>query len=950
MLATYLRFHKYTALLALWLLVCIPAAYAQPSGGYGIIFGEIRDKTTGESLPGANVILSGSTVGVATDADGRYTLRRVPVGEVTVEFRFLGYITSERTVQLEEDQRLEVNVELESDFIEGDEIYVTARQRGQARALTAQRQAASIRTVVSSEQIDRFADVTVEGALQRIAGMGHGGSNIRGVGAGMARVTMDGQRMGSTEADRSVDLGTISADMVGQLEVIKVITPDMSADALAGVININTRRSIGGERTMNVRAGGGWNSRFVDHVGPTGRLSFSYGDSPRSNFSYGINASYQRDIPATESVRTDWGWRNFSQIEGISSVLTGLRSGISFDPRDRYAVGTQFTLQPTERSTFHVMTNFNYQHRAREQHLMSWGIGHHISPWETYRHESPGRSGHLRYIASLDEQHIYQYTAQFGGRHLFDRFDMEYKMGWGHGRTNRNQYEALFHSGTRIDFFINYDKGNREPILDFKPTGLLRQYPTRAQFSGDEPKEQRYSFHKNNDLTATIDFNVPLSLGSFKFGSSAMATFSDGFDENFELTYQRDLFLRDYDEYMGRRDFYVFDRQHHTYHLPYIIDVYRLREWNRTYRPHFDMDREEWALTSETEFYNAYEYTVGSYGMATIDIWRFRLLGGLRMEYTDTRYEGRAGSIDAEGRFRGAVDTLSTNNYTFVFPNAQVVFALGRLTNIRMAYSRSIGRPTMNQLSASILWNYNSERITQGNPELQPMISDNLDFLFEHYFMNIGQFTIGLFYKDMKDFVYRYTELIGPAGVDGEGTYAMWRRTTFRNGEQAKVYGIELSWQQNLDFLPGFLGNFGTYTNYAYAYSEADVDRPGQTARLAGQRPHVVNAGLDYTQGRFSSQLSYAWGSPSITEYGDLDFIPDLYGDTKRVYMDRYRDAANDLSLTVRYRISQDFRIWADASNILNHRSISYVYDQSVYPETQLLAGRTVSLGLHYSF
>jgi TonB-dependent receptor len=926
------------------------------SNGYGTISGQVTEASTGETLPGANVLIKGTSIGVATDVDGRYILRRVPAGELVLEVRYIGYISQEITVTVNDGDRLELNVALEGDFIMGDAIFVTALQRGQSRALTMQREALNIRAVVSSEQIERFADVTVESALQRIAGMGHGGTNIRGVGAGAANITMDGQRMGSTGSDRSVELETISVDMVQYLEVVKVITPDMSADALSGTININTRRPIGGQKTLNIRADGGWNSRFVNFAGPNGRLSLSYGDSPSSSFSYGVNLSYLRDTPASESISYNWGIDNFEQIDGPSDVLNGLVNKISFDPRNRYSVGLQFTVQPTRRSTYHFVTNLNYQENAQEAHEMNWSWGNLISPYETYRIGAPGGSGNISYTARLDDRKIYQFTTRMGGRHLLDKIDMEYNLGWGHGRNQGYDFSTSFYSGDKFEFLINFDKGSHYPLLSINDISDDKELnPARMSYQGwasaDRGDQIDRNFHINNDLTGNLDFNIPGRHGMFKFGASAIMGFSEGMSEKFILLDETraNKRLTNFDLHL-QRQFNILDRPHITYQIPYIVDVHSLKNRSRTNRHIFSMDQFAWAESAETSYFDSRELTFGLYGMGSVDISWIRLLGGLRMEHSDTRYTGRAGEINLVGRFTGAVDTVATNNYTHLFPNAQLVLSFGDFTQLRLAFSRSIGRPSLDELSPYVLWNYSSQRIRQGNPVLKPMLSNNLDLQFEHYFMNVGQFTIGVFYKAMQDFIYQYTERFGAGGIDGEGAFALWYRSSFLNGEEATVYGLEVSWQQNLDFLPGFLGNFGVYTNYSFAYSEADIDRPGLKVRLIGQRPHVVNAGLDYTKGNFSGQVSYAWGSPSISSYGDLDFVPTLYGDSKRVYMDRYRDAANNLSMTLRYRLSSDFRLWASASNILNHRSIDYTYNRDIYPNTLSLSGRSINMGLQYSF
>ncbi|NJK98385.1 MAG: TonB-dependent receptor, partial [Bacteroidales bacterium] len=74
------------------LIVITPAeiaAYQQPR-----ITGVVTDASTGEPLPGVNVIVEGTTIGVVTDIDGRYSID-VPSTDKTLVFSYIGY-TSER--------------------------------------------------------------------------------------------------------------------------------------------------------------------------------------------------------------------------------------------------------------------------------------------------------------------------------------------------------------------------------------------------------------------------------------------------------------------------------------------------------------------------------------------------------------------------------------------------------------------------------------------------------------------------------------------------------------------------------------------------------------------------------------------------------------------------------------------------------------------------------------
>lgn len=63
-----------------------------------VVKGTIKDGTTGEPLVGVNVLVSGTTIGVITDADGRYSLN-VPGNDAVLEFSFIGYNTEKVSVQ-----------------------------------------------------------------------------------------------------------------------------------------------------------------------------------------------------------------------------------------------------------------------------------------------------------------------------------------------------------------------------------------------------------------------------------------------------------------------------------------------------------------------------------------------------------------------------------------------------------------------------------------------------------------------------------------------------------------------------------------------------------------------------------------------------------------------------------------------------------------------------------
>lgn len=83
--------------------------------------GTVTDASSGEGLEGAAVVVKGTTIGALTDSDGNYSLR-LPDGASALIFNFVGY----KTVEEEINGRSTIDVSLSEDFLQVDEVVVTA--------------------------------------------------------------------------------------------------------------------------------------------------------------------------------------------------------------------------------------------------------------------------------------------------------------------------------------------------------------------------------------------------------------------------------------------------------------------------------------------------------------------------------------------------------------------------------------------------------------------------------------------------------------------------------------------------------------------------------------------------------------------------------------------------------------------------------------------------------
>ena len=85
-----------------------------------IVSGRVTSQEDGAGIPGANVLLKGTTIGSITDIEGRYSFA-IPAAGGTLVFSFVGYITQE----IEVGTQNVIDVQLASDATQLKEVVVT---------------------------------------------------------------------------------------------------------------------------------------------------------------------------------------------------------------------------------------------------------------------------------------------------------------------------------------------------------------------------------------------------------------------------------------------------------------------------------------------------------------------------------------------------------------------------------------------------------------------------------------------------------------------------------------------------------------------------------------------------------------------------------------------------------------------------------------------------------
>ncbi len=123
-----LSFLRLMGAVSLLIALFFSSMYGQVAGQ---IAGKIVDEQTGEPLPGASIMVEGTTWGAATNHEGEFRILNIPPGTYSLNITFVGYESLVVTdVEVFVDRTARVDVELSEGFVELGEITVVARREG----------------------------------------------------------------------------------------------------------------------------------------------------------------------------------------------------------------------------------------------------------------------------------------------------------------------------------------------------------------------------------------------------------------------------------------------------------------------------------------------------------------------------------------------------------------------------------------------------------------------------------------------------------------------------------------------------------------------------------------------------------------------------------------------------------------------------------------------------
>lgn len=862
----------------------------------GTVRGRIVDGSK-QILPGASIYIDKLHTGVTSDINGFYTLPNLDPGTYTLKVSYVGYDPVLINITIPEGKTLEKDVVMK-EGVELQEVVIGGALQGQNRAINAQKSNLGITNIVSADQVGKFPDSNIGDALKRISGINvqydQGEARfgqVRGTSADLSSVTINGNRVPSAEGDtRNVQLDLIPADMVQTIEVNKVITPDMDADAIGGSINLVTKNSPY-KRIISATAGSGWNK--VSEKAQT-NLGFTYGDKFfNDKLGLIVSASYQYAPSGSDNTEFEWG-----QTDAGELYLKNYEIRQYYVTRERQSYSAALNWDITSnhklffKGIFNNRNDWENRYRTTLKDLNKKSVDNTADVRIQTKGGTPDNKN-----ARLEQQRTMDFT--LGGEHLLGKVSVDWNVSYAKASEERPNERY-------IDYVLKKQKFTPD-LSDLRKPYYSPQsgYSMTLDntFSLKEVTEEQEDIQEK-DFKLNLNLELPLRKGEFgnklKFGGKLVAKSKDkekdhyGYEplneDGFDSSSFTNIVSQNRDGFMPG-------------------DKYKAGSFiSKDYLGNLDLNNS--SLFKKTQ--NLDEIAVGFNAKETVTAGylrfdqnlgkKWKMMAGVRLENTHIKYSGMNYDANKDELTHTAE---SKKSYLNVLPSLLVKYDANDELKVRASFTNTISRPKYSALIPNVNITKDDE-ISMGNPDLDATISYNLDLSADYYFKSIGLVSAGVFYKRINDFIV--DQRISDYVYNGE-TYQKF--TQPKNAGNADLLGVELGYQRDFGFIAPALKHFGFYGNYTYTYTRvSDFNFEGREnesgLRLPGSPKNTANASLYYERNGLNVRLSYNYASAFIDEMG------------KTKFEDRYYDAVNYLDLNASYTFAKHYTFYVEANNLLN--------------------------------
>ncbi len=209
------------------------------AGNTGKIAGRVLDKNTSEPLPGANVLVKGTSLGAATDLNGEFYILNLPPGQYDLECLIIGYNkVTMKNVRVHSDQTTVVEFTVREETLDmSEEITVVAERPMVQKDLTASKK------TTSAEEIKALPVESFTAILATQAGVTKGADgaiHIRGGRSNEVSYLVDGMSVANPYSTNGLAT-SVATNAIQEMTVVSGAFNAEYGNAMSGVVNITTK-------------------------------------------------------------------------------------------------------------------------------------------------------------------------------------------------------------------------------------------------------------------------------------------------------------------------------------------------------------------------------------------------------------------------------------------------------------------------------------------------------------------------------------------------------------------------------------------------------------------------------------------------------------------------------------------------------------------------------------
>lgn len=887
------------------------AALAIPAVSYaGEIAGHVSDASETAGLRAAQVRLVELDRVVAAGRDGSFRFADVPAGTYTLEARYVGAETVRKQVEVPATGAASVDFMLTG--VRGNEILVIGQRANLASALSRKREADGVSDVLSRDAVGQFPDQNVAESLRRVPGVnvlndqGEGRFvSVRGLDPELNATSVNGVRLPAPEAEvRSVALDVISSDIIESIEIKKSLTPDMDADTIGASIEVNTTSAFDRKKDYFTAKIEGSYNELADALTPKGSFDFAARLGDNVGVSGGI--SYYRRKFETDNIEAD-DWSN----EGTGNYARTLEYRDYDVERERISANLGLDFRVGDSTTLYARGMFSQFDDQEYRRRLTFDLGDfEDGKLPTITGSTASFSSETERVQverdikdRFERQQIRSFT--LGGETDTGEWKARYSASWSKASERENgsidpaNFRRRFEAGDDLNVAFDYSK-LRNPTYAVSGAGVGGFYDP----SGYELNEIEYT--KLSDSTDE-EYAVKFDLGrEFALDNGTLTIQAGGKGRWREKRYNREVEFWENDsltlaDVLGKS----------TYRLADIDPVPSFRGATRAFldnKGDFELNAYDSVYDSAISDYRADEDVMAGYLLGRWENSKLMVIGGVRYERTDMKLWGNSvledGPVITPVRFDRTYDDW--------LPSLNIRYSPTDNLVLRAAGYRSLVRPKLSKLAPRFEINEDDEAVF-GNPDLKPYKAWNFDLSAEYYFASNGALTGAFFYKDIRNFIV-------DTAVDGPGTFAgidFEEAEIPINGDNARIWGLELSYSQAFTMLPSPLDGLLLQANYTYTDARGKVANDGdindlRRIALPSTSKHTANITLGYEKGPISVRLAGTYRDKYLDELGGV------------AEEDRFVDDHFQLDLSAKYKVTNNIQLFYEWVNINNAKYVAY--------------------------